>query len=146
MSRFPPTNPNNVFSRPLHLPSPPETDQETLGGTVMPDPAFIQSAGVGSPVDRLKRGPSLGYKQSAYTKDSQRAAPKSSKWLVLVLPPTHVRQDPSLGPILASAPPGRFSSGILTPLFPTVSHNGFTIHCRYSSSIIALRAACVHRS
>jgi len=60
----------------------------------------------------------LGYNQSGVERSRQR----TSRWLVLVLPPSFIAQSQgALGHTLSSGPSTRLSQGLLLPLYPTVN-------------------------
>lgn len=85
-----------------------------------------------TPVPRTRR---LGMPNVAYTNDGlsireTRSPQRHSKWLIVVCPPKSLNKEPPmLGHTLSTAPAGRFSSGILVPLFPTVSR--VILECTY---------------
>jgi len=60
----------------------------------------------------------LGYNQSGRERSRQR----TSRWLVLVLPPSFITQSQgAFGQTLSSGPSTRLSQGLLLPLYPTVN-------------------------
>jgi len=60
----------------------------------------------------------LGYNQS----NRERSRQRTSRWLVLVLPPSLVTQSQgAFGNTLSSGPISRLSQGFLLPLYPTVN-------------------------
>lgn len=108
--------------------SPPETEVESHASLpVYPTPGGTPGDHVStqyfphgaptmeSPAERFRRVSSL-----AYNTKGNRSTPKPTRWLVVVIPPVTLSGDPSLLPALSSAPPARFSSGTLMPLYPTV--------------------------
>ncbi|PVF96333.1 hypothetical protein CPB86DRAFT_515169 [Serendipita vermifera] len=64
-----------------------------------------------------RRGSSIHYNQNT---GIGRQPPRTTRWLLVVLPPSSLTNEPSMGPTLAMGAPGRFSNGILMPLFPTM--------------------------
>jgi hypothetical protein len=71
---------------------------------------------------RYRRSPSVPYMQSGLQSRTNPAPNRPSRWLVLVMPPSSLNSEPTLGQTLSTGPPGRFQSGILMPLFPTVRY------------------------
>ncbi|GJJ07453.1 hypothetical protein Clacol_001655 [Clathrus columnatus] len=75
------------------------------------------------PVSKIRRlgMPNVAYTNGGLTTKDPRSYQRQSKWLIIVCPPKSLnREPPILGHTLSSAPAGRFSSGILIPLFPTL--------------------------
>ncbi|CAG8563849.1 13340_t:CDS:2, partial [Acaulospora colombiana] len=64
-----------------------------------------------------RRGSSIHYNQNT---GIGRQPPRTTRWLLVVLPPSSLSNEPSMGPTLAMGAPGRFNNGILMPLFPTM--------------------------
>ena len=99
--------------------SPPETDLEPaipLHEEKYDSPETL----VETPVARFRKVSSLAYNSGSLANREPRSAHKQ-RWLVIVVPPPSLaREPPLLGHTLSSAPVGRFSNGILMPLFPTV--------------------------
>ena len=111
-------------ARPAPLLSPPETELEQAHLQLNP-----ANEGVGqdplpteTPANRFRR---VAYNTSGSLltreRDQQRPPQRQSKWLIMVAPPSSLNEPPVLGHTLSSAPAGRFSHGILMPLFSTVS-------------------------
>ena len=107
-----------LSTRPTPL-SPPETELEP-GQPLHEEKYGSPEAVVETTVPRFRKVSTLSYNNSGLVNREQRLTQKQ-KWLVLVLPPPSLtREPPLLGHTLSSAPEGRFSNGILMPLFPTV--------------------------
>lgn len=68
----------------------------------------------------IRRAPSIHYHQPGLTTNMRTQTQRTSRWLIVVMPPSSLNVEPVLGHTLATGPPGRFQSGILMPLFPTV--------------------------
>lgn len=120
------------LQRPQHPISPPDTEVDTQVPLVHPTPSgstpgdhsaaqYFPANNMESPAERFRRVSSL-----AYNNKGNRSIPKPTRWLVVVIPPVTLSADPSLLPALSSAPPARFSSGTLMPLYPTVRPCHFT--------------------
>lgn len=123
------------FPHPVHPISPPDTDSE-VGAPVLPsvlgsnqamlgvefDQATTLSAGQSeTPTARFKRVSTLAYHNSGHRESRERSTQRSSKSLVVVIPPgSFSQQHGQLGHTLSSGPQSRLSNGILMPLFPTV--------------------------
>lgn len=102
-----------VPSRPTPLLSPPETEPEP--------PSDIPHGQVETPASRFRR---VIYNTGGLLNRESKLSPsqKQSKWLIMVIPPASLAHEPPvLGHTLSSGPVGRFSNGILMPLFSTVS-------------------------
>lgn len=114
--------------------SPPDTDTE-LGPPMQPTPisrstsamfgeldhTFSQPPQVETPTTRLGRVSTLTYHHSGHREPQERPIHKSSKSLVVIIPPESFSQEHGqLGHTLSSGPRNRLSHGILMPLFPTV--------------------------
>ncbi|EJD53800.1 hypothetical protein AURDEDRAFT_110547 [Auricularia subglabra TFB-10046 SS5] len=107
--------------RPVQLPaSPPDTELDHMIPSVqepihdpVPETAASRFRRVASTVSYHSTGaPALR---------EQRAAPRPSRWLVVVLPPSSLSKEPAIvGNTLSTSPSGRFGNGILMPLFPTL--------------------------
>lgn len=106
-------------ARPVPL-SPPETEL----GPVPPlqeDKYVSPESQVETPTARIRRVSTVGYSSGGLSNRDPKSAQKQQRWLLMVMPPASLtREPPSLGHTLSSAPTGRFSNGILMPLFPTV--------------------------
>lgn len=137
--------------------SPPETDRVTP--SVVTDPRqhhpqtsisfpdglqIIPPTATGEPPSRYRRSPSIPYMQSGLQSRTHPASSRPSRWLVVVMPPSSLNSEPSLGHTLSTGPPGRFQSGILMPLFPTVSTPERFIAVTVSQPLQALWSACGH--
>jgi hypothetical protein len=72
-------------------------------------------------IRHTKRKPSIQYHQ--LSTNIRQQAQRIPRWLILVMPPSSLNVEPVLGHTLSMGPPGRFQSGILMPLFPTVRSN-----------------------
>ncbi|KIJ56664.1 hypothetical protein M422DRAFT_218231 [Sphaerobolus stellatus SS14] len=101
--------------------SPPETELEPT------PPALPANDSYGSDfLQAHSETPGARFRRVAYNTSSslsnreQRAPPRQTKWLITVVPPATLTEPPVLGHTLSSAPTGRFSHGILVPLFPTL--------------------------
>jgi hypothetical protein len=114
--------------------SPPETEQNAPSLATVERvsvdhraPNLVDAAEGESPEDippymrHTRRRPSIQYHQSNMNVRQQ--AQRMPRWLILVMPPSSLNVEPVLGHTLAMGPPGRFQSGILMPLFPTVRIN-----------------------
>ena len=114
--------------------SPPETDR--VAPSVAADPRqhhpqtsisfpnalqITPPTATGEQPSRYRRSPSIPYMQSGLQSRTHPAPTRPSRWLVVVMPPSSLNSEPALGHTLSTGPPGRFQSGILMPLFPTVS-------------------------
>ncbi len=114
--------------------SPPETDR--IAPSVVADPRqhhpqtsisfpnglqITPPTATAEPPSRYRRSPSIPYVQSGLQSRTHPAPSRPSRWLVVVMPPSSLNSEPALGHTLSTGPPGRFQSGILMPLFPTVS-------------------------
>jgi hypothetical protein len=135
------------FPRPVHPISPPDTESD-LGAPLQPTSVstsnpvmfgveFEQTASqlpahaAESPAARFKRVSTLAYHNSGLREPRERLAHKTSKSLVVIIPPeSFSREHGQLGHTLTSGPRNRLSHGILMPLFPTVSPNHRSIHSR----------------
>ncbi|KAF8592349.1 hypothetical protein K439DRAFT_1610171 [Ramaria rubella] len=110
-------------TRPVPL-SPPETETEPVANMPNEDnyvPPEFQQATTESPMARFRRVSTVAYNSSTLSNREGRISQKQSRWLVMVMPPASLtREPPVLGHTLSSAPAGRFSNGILMPLFPTL--------------------------
>jgi len=114
--------------RPVQLPaSPPETELSGhMNSTAMP---MDQE----TPGGRFRRlASSISYHHSALSNAARDATrpvgPRTSRWLVVVLPPQNLLREPAqLGHTLSTSPSGRFNNGILMPLFPTVRLTVLTV-------------------
>ncbi|KAH7100628.1 hypothetical protein BKA62DRAFT_706021 [Auriculariales sp. MPI-PUGE-AT-0066] len=117
LSYFQRTLPDDV-PRPVHLPaSPPETE---LSQVQHGAPMEQETAG-----GRFRRlASSVAYHHSAnanLARDARPVGPRTSRWLVVVLPPQSLLHEPAaLGHTLSTSPANRFNNGILMPLFPTM--------------------------
>ena len=131
--------------------SPPETDrvarqhqpQTSLsfpdGLQITPPTATVE------PPSRYRQSPSIPYVQSGLQSRTHPAPSRPSRWLVVVMPPSSLNSEPALGHTLSIGPPGRFQSGILMPLFPTVSTLERFRAVTVSQPLLqALRPACGH--
>jgi hypothetical protein len=99
-------------------PAPPQDDNDSVS------PENQQGRTDSPPVTRFR---TVAYKSSSLSREP-RPTQRQSRWLVMVVPPTSLtREPPLLGHTLSSAPAGRFSNGILMPLFPTVSAGVFVV-------------------
>jgi len=78
------------------------------------------TATTGDPPSGYRRSPSITYMQSGLQSRTHPAPNRPSRWLIVVMPPSSLNSEPALGHTLSTGPPGRFQSGILMPLFPTV--------------------------
>jgi hypothetical protein len=103
--------------------SPPETEKsaQTLftmdrNTTIDPKAEYMEPEETGFRYPP-RRGSSIHYNQNV---NMGRQPARMTRWLLVVLPPTSLTSEPSMGPTLAMGTPGRFSNGILMPLFPTV--------------------------
>ncbi|KAG8760307.1 hypothetical protein FRC14_003463 [Serendipita sp. 396] len=99
--------------------SPPETERTTLTRNVDYESPETERVKEDVSIRNLRRAPSIQYNHGgsvAGRAHSQRA----SRWLIVVTPPTTLNSEPVLGHTLAMGPPGRYQSGILMPLFPTM--------------------------
>lgn len=112
--------------------SPPETERSapahaTLDRNAVDHhvPPMADAAEGNSPEDNTpymrhtRRAPSIHYNQP-HSVTGRSYAQRGPRWLVVVMPPSSLNVEPALGHTLAMGPPGRFQSGILMPLFPTV--------------------------
>ena len=125
MSRAPFNRPSpfdGLPSRPVPL-SPPETEMEP--GLALPHEennlAALPETPQGPTESPLARYRTVAYRSNSLLHRDGRPSQRTSKWLVMVMPPASLPHEPSvLGHTLSSAPAGRFSNGILMPLFPTV--------------------------
>lgn len=123
--------------RPAHPLTPPDTDYETLQQALpaqnttgleteplLPQmhPSMLDSP-YASPYATLHRKrPSVSYVNSSIREARERVVQRGLKWLVVVIPPvSFTREHGHLGHTLSSGPSRRLSSGILMPLYPTVS-------------------------
>lgn len=123
--------------RPAHPLTPPDTDYETLHQALpaqnttgleteplLPQmhPSMLDSP-YASPYATLHRKrPSVSYVNSSIREARERVVQRGLKWLVVVIPPvSFTREHGHLGHTLSSGPSRRLSSGILMPLYPTVS-------------------------
>ena len=86
----------------------------------------------GEPPSRYRRSPSISYMQSGLQSRAHLAPNRPSRWLVVVMPPSSLNSEPALGHTLSTGPPGRFQSGILMPLFPTVRYSRALDSCLIS--------------
>lgn len=124
------------FPRAVHPLSPPDTDSE-IGAPVQPTPVsgsnpvmfgveFDQTTSqpptpADPPAARFKRVSTLAYHTSGLREPRERSSQRSSKSLIVVIPPASFsREHGQLGHTLSSGPPSRLTNGILMPLFPTV--------------------------
>ena len=110
-------------SRPRFPISPPETERNahahSLGGPIVATPDGDKEE---SPIRHLRRAPSIHYNNTQAAPFARSQQTRSPRWLLVVLPPaTGIEGEPALGHTLATGPPGRLQSGVLVPLFPTVS-------------------------
>jgi hypothetical protein len=110
--------------------SPTETERNAPVERISVDsraPTLVDAVEGESPEDippyvrHTRRKPSIQYHQSSMNLRPQ--AQRMPRWLILVMPPSSLKVEPALGHTLAMGPPGRFQSGILMPLFPTVRLN-----------------------
>jgi hypothetical protein len=137
--------------------SPPDT--ETVPSSVVTDPRQFHSrtsslsfpdglqvtppTATGESPSRYKRSPSTSYVQSGLQSRTYPASNRPSRWLVVVVPPSSLNSEPALGHTLSTGPPGRFQSGILMPLFPTVRNSRALGSCPISQPpLLALRSTC----
>ncbi|KAF8529012.1 hypothetical protein BU17DRAFT_8332, partial [Hysterangium stoloniferum] len=118
-----PFNRPSVFdvlpTRPTPL-SPPETERDPglLQGQEENNASSDIHHAEGS-VPRLRRN--VPYTSTSILNREPRFPQRQSKWLIMVMPPPSlIHEPPVLGHTLSSAPAGRFSNGILMPLFPTL--------------------------
>lgn len=116
--------------------SPPETDRVTpslvtdsrqlhshSSSLSFPDGLQVTPpTAMGEPPSRYRRSPSIPYMQSGLQPRTHPAPNRPARWLVVVMPPSSLNSEPALGHTLSTGPPGRFQSGILMPLFPTVRY------------------------
>ena len=111
--------------------SPPATDSEPMQPTPISrstsamfgelDHTFSQPPQVETSTTRLGRVSTLTYHHSGHREPQERPIHKSSKSLVVIIPPESFSQEHGqLGHTLSSGPRNRLSHGILMPLFPTV--------------------------
>lgn len=124
------------FPRAVHPVSPPDTDSElgapmqsTSAPTVNPVMFGVefdqptQVPQISPPAARLKRVSTLAYHNTGLREPRERSSQKTSKSLVVVIPPeTFSREHGQLGHTLTLGPQSRLPHGILMPLFPTVSY------------------------
>jgi hypothetical protein len=114
--------------------SPPDTDSG-LGLSIQPTPisrstsamlgelnhAISQPSQADIPTTRPGRVSTLTYHHSGLREPQERSIHKSSKSLIVIIPPENFSQEHGqLGHTLSSGPRNRLSHGILMPLFPTV--------------------------
>jgi hypothetical protein len=123
--------------RPVHPLSPPDTEDDfMLGPKATPQHPMSRPLGLGLEVDgplqvtghptphgtpnsRLKK---MSYVAAAVHRENRERSQPKSKWLVMVIPPpAMVQEHGQLGHTLSHGPTSRLSSGVLMPLFPTVS-------------------------
>jgi hypothetical protein len=119
--------------RHLHPITPPETEKVTpitdsrqfhsrTSSQSIPDGLQVTPpTATGEPLSGYRRSSSTPYMQSGLQSHIHPAPNRPSRWLVVVIPPSSLNSEPALGHTLSTGPPGRFQSGILMPLFPTVS-------------------------
>lgn len=108
--------------------SPPETERNAPAHSIAVEPKIPvvatpegESQREESPFRHLRRAPSVHYnnQSAAFARTPQTRSPR---WLLVVLPPAScVEGESALGHTLATGAPGRLQSGVLVPLFPTVS-------------------------
>ncbi|KAH9943434.1 uncharacterized protein BXZ73DRAFT_40769 [Epithele typhae] len=127
--------------RPAHPLTPPDTDYETLSHQAIPpalnstglelDPSQAQlpptmmesTSPFASPYASFHRKkPSVTYVSSGLREARERTVQPRLRWLVVVLPPASITKEHGhLGHTLSSGPQRRLSSGLLMPLYPTLS-------------------------
>jgi hypothetical protein len=121
-SKVPFNKPSALDVLPTHpVPlSPPETELEP--GPRLHDETHVSpEAPTDTPVSRFRKMSAIPYSSGGLSNREPRSVQKQQRWLVMVMPPASLnREPPVLGHTLSSAPAGRFSNGILMPLFPTV--------------------------
>ncbi|KAG8832911.1 hypothetical protein FRC17_000353 [Serendipita sp. 399] len=99
--------------------SPPETERSALTRNVDYESPETEKAKEDIHPRNLRRAPSIQYNHNGAV--GGRPQPqRTSRWLIVVTPPTTLNTQPVLGHTLAMGPPGRYQSGILMPLFPTM--------------------------
>ncbi|TDL29742.1 hypothetical protein BD410DRAFT_758810 [Rickenella mellea] len=124
-----------------HPLSPPDTEVEYVEHGRRPAPAYHEGSALNNGLGyaatdrvepllhqnvetantRMKRVSSLTYLNSSARGQSLAPPRPATKWLVVVVPCSSVsREYESSGQNLSSVPTGRFSDGVLMPLFPTM--------------------------
>jgi hypothetical protein len=108
-----------LHARPAPL-SPPETELEP--GPPLQEETYVSPEPLtDTPVARIRKVSTIGYSSGNLLNRDSRPTQKQQRWLLMVVPPASLtREPPILGHTLSSAPAGRFSNGVLMPLFPTV--------------------------
>ncbi|KAJ4478143.1 hypothetical protein J3R30DRAFT_3332969 [Lentinula aciculospora] len=140
MSRFTasPFHKPSPFQFPNRVPlSPPETMSDHAGSALLTTISVVGAMPVEPPhVDvepvyhspstetaaaRFRRVSSLAYHSSGLRENRERAVQRSSKFFVVVIPPsTLIQEHGQLGHTLSLGPRHRLSQGMLLPLFPTM--------------------------
>ena len=118
---IPPQPQHHHQQRPPFPISPPDTQVNTPATADAKSLVDPISAPEESPADRFRRVTNIAYNH-ARRPSARSQEIKPTRWLVVVVPPSTLNSEPVLGHTLSTAPPGRFTTGILMPLFPTVCH------------------------
>lgn len=132
------------FPRGVHPISPPDTDSEVgaplhvqsvpsvgvnsvMFGVEFDHQPTHPQAQAESPAARFRRVSTLAY-NSGQRNQRERSASRTSKVLVIVIPPKSLsREHGQLGQTLSSGPQSRLAQGVLLPLQPSVSSLSFPI-------------------
>lgn len=112
-----------LHTRPAPL-SPPETDLEPGPPSHEEKHEYVSpEVPTDTPTPRIRKVSTIAYSSGGLSNREPRPVQRQQRWLVMVVPSASItREPPVLGHTLSSAPAGRFSNGILMPLFPTVRH------------------------
>ncbi|KIM46148.1 hypothetical protein M413DRAFT_441214 [Hebeloma cylindrosporum] len=110
------------FEFPRPPPSPPETNSDTVaaGIGVLPSAGALHDYGSPDTTNPLRKSSSIPYHNSGFRESKDRATQRTSKPLIIVIPPSTLIHEHGLGQTASNGPYHRVSHGVVMPLFPSI--------------------------
>ena len=113
---------SSPFEFPRAPPSPPETNSDPISAGIgnLPSAGAIHDYGSPDSAHPLRKSSSIPYHNSGFRESKDRPSQRTSKPLIIVIPPSTLIHEHGQGQTASNGPYHRLSHGVVMPLFPSV--------------------------